>query len=146
LLLGGTLAYTRFANSVLHEAAEYTTEFSDKNFSIEVRRTFVAAAATEYSLKILFKGKPLLLRTDEILPSEDITLAKIPDVEIGDNEVFVKANMKQPFPSFAALNIRIKENGITISESTFTSVTGSSLLYGVVVFHVRSEREDAHAH
>lgn len=94
-----------------------------------------------HSLKITFNGEPVYLSNSELPPDEALTIPPLNNVEVGLNEVFLSANIQPPVPSLAAVQLRIKQADRIIAESTFTSVPGSTLVYGVVVFEVKSKEE-----
>ena len=154
LLMGGVLAYTRFAASIRPVAAAYQTELATEPYSVEIRRTFIAAPIQDpagsidirpeteslsqtavAALQVHFKGVSILHRSDEIRQVEPLVIPLLEGVEIGDNELFISANQQLPNDvTFAALHVRVRQGAVTIAESTFTSVSGSPLIYGVLVF------------
>ncbi len=167
LLLGGVFAYTRFAASIQPVATTYQTELATEPYSVEIRRTFIAAPLQDpvgsidvrpeteslsqtsvAALQVHFKGVPILHRSDEIQQEEPIVIPLLEGVEIGDNELFISANQKLPNDvTFAALQVRVLQGAVTIAESTFTSVRGSPLIYGVLVFSATPPPEhDVHTH
>jgi hypothetical protein len=153
--LGGTFLYTRFANSVKQEAQPYHVELADETFSLELTRTFTATPANEAQLAavplesdseldsaailVLLKGVPILIKLGEVPAGEKLVLDKIPDVELGLNEIFVKARLLPPQPGeLAAMQIRILNRGHVLAESVFTGYPDSPLIYGTLTFEATS--------
>jgi len=153
-LLGGTLAYTRFAASVHREAVDYDVKLVDAVYTLEIRRSFIASADTDPdpiwgeesrpALDVRFKGQSLLVRESKVPVDEEIRIDSIPGVEVGANEIFVSANRESSSAEFAALQVVVKLGGSMIAEETFSSSLGSSLIYGTLEFEgVSNEPEEA---
>ncbi len=136
-LLGGTFAYTKFADSVRHAAVEYNVDFARQEYSVEIRRTFAAAPDPifrEASVKVKFKGETILSVTDEIPAAETIEIRPLVGVEVGENELFISVNRQSADESLAVVQVSVKEDDIPVAEFTLASVPGLPVVSGSVVF------------
>jgi hypothetical protein len=150
-LLGGTYAYTKFASRTSGQAPPFQVDLSDARYSLEVIRTFTAipnekssvdAAADPVAPKlgpesicVFFKGKSLMTSNSKVPQSERVVVESIPDVEVGANEVFVRAHVQPPKAGeLAAMQASVMVNGRTLVTSTFAGVPGSPWIYGTIVF------------
>ncbi len=145
MLLGGTYAYTRFVASIESQHEAYQVSLSDQQFTLELTRTFTAVPGSEggtefpdtgpESIRVLFKGQPILVRESEVPASETLYVESIPEVELGVNELFVFARLNPPEQGgLAAMQVRVHAANRLIAESTFTSRPGSDIVYGTLVF------------
>jgi hypothetical protein len=156
--LGGTYVYTKFASSVVQQRRPYQVELATDVFSLELTRTFTAipldsdpiskslgqssSEMDSAAILVLLKGEPILIKLSEVAANESVVLEKIPGVEIGQNEIFVKARLRPPAAGeLAAMQVRILAHGRIIAESVFTSYPGSPWVYGTVSWEVTSVSE-----
>jgi hypothetical protein len=150
-LLVGTYAYTQFASKTIGQAQSYQVDFSEAKYSLEVTRTFTAIpnekssdnAASDpvapklgpESICVLFKGKSLMASNSRVLQSERLIVESISDVEVGANELFVRAHLQPPKAGeLAAMQVSVMVNGRTVATSIFAGVPGSPWIYGTIVF------------
>lgn len=161
--LGGTQLYTQFANSVHQQSRPYQAEITGERFSLELIRTFTAIPSDrgaidsstdrgrsdfeQASILILFKGEPIMFRQDEVAAAERLVVERIPNVEIGENEIFVKARVSPPaVGDLAAMQIRVLAENQIVAESVFTSYPGSPWVYGTVTFNAGSTSQTDNSH
>ena len=138
-LLGGTLAYTRFAASVRRTATEYRPTLAADHYSIVVRRTFAAAASPVSGLESLtlhFRGQSILSRTDDIAANERIEIDNLQGVEVGPNELYIAArpDRKMDQPTFAALEVSVLRDDRVIEKTMFSNSSGLPLIAGSILF------------
>ena len=148
-LIGGVFAYTQFADSVRREAIEYKVDFSRQQYSVEIRKTFVAAPDPIFatpSLKVKFKGDEILSRTDVIPATETIEIRPLEGVEVGDNELFISVNQELSEASLAVVMVTVKEDDIPVTETTITATPGLPVVSGSVLFQSTQLNRDDQDH
>jgi len=153
-IIGGTWWYTKFVNSIVLQPEDYRAQLSTLRYSIEVLRTFEALPATELaskmenisfelqptSLTVLFQGKVLLEDRSVLGAEQPVFIHEIPGMEIGENEIFVKAQLLPPSPhQLQALQIRVFQEDRQLSVATFSSHPGCTLIYGTVLIDTSDE-------
>lgn len=160
LLLSGIFVYTRFADRVRPERVDYVADFSEFRYSVRLNRTFDCAGNSEFglnsSLTILFKEATVLERTDAIKAAEPIQV-ELPGVEIGNNSIFVEAQLPSQLDAFAdpgfdsfstrshAMQIEVLREGNVIKEQTFWIEPGLNSVSGSVHFEIKeAPKETAH--
>jgi hypothetical protein len=152
VILGGTWWYTRFVNQLVPQPASYRPQLSTSRYSLEILRTFVAVPGSELeptstelqsldrespALTVFFKGNVLYQHTGRLDMEEPLAIQQIPGIEIGENEIFVKALLLPPQPmQLQALQVRLFREGRPLSETTVSGYPGSPLIYATVLFEV----------
>lgn len=150
-LLGGTYIYTNFASRTTAEAQPYQVNYSAAKYSLELIRTFtanprkrnpndsasssVAPTLGTESISVRFKGQSLLTRDSAVPQTEKLVVESIPGVEVGANEIFVRAHLEPPKTGeLVAMQAKVLVDGRIVSTSTFTGFPGSPWIYGTIVF------------
>ena len=136
-LLGGVYVYTKFADSVRVSAVEINIDFSDADWSVEIRKTFTAVPDPIFgsdSLKVLFKGETVYSRSDEVAANETVEIRPLEGVEVGENELFISANRESNGAALAVLQVTIKKNDNPVNETTISGKPGLPTVSGSVVF------------
>lgn len=148
-LLGGMFAYTQFADNVRRSAVEYKVDFSQQEYSVEIRKTFAAAPDPIFgadSMKVKFKGETLLSRSDTIPAAETIEIRPLEGVEVGENELFITVNRQSTEEALAVVLVTVKEDDILVAESTLTGVPGLPVVSGSILFEAAETSKDEHNH
>lgn len=150
-ILGGTWWYTQFVNRLVLQPASYRPQLSNARYSLEILRTFTAVPGTDLdslaedqtipaeaaALTVLFQGKVLYQHFHKLDVEEPLVIQEIPGIEIGENEIFVKAHLHPPQPrQLQALQVRLFREGRPLSETTVSGYPGSPLIYATVLFEV----------
>lgn len=148
-LLFGTYSYLSFANSVRREPVELQVDYSSGDFSVKIERTFDCAGdpifGTE-SLKVLFKGEKVFAKLESLPAGESVVVEDIRGVEVGENELFVSANMASATSGLGAIKVVVFRNDIPVAEKLITSEPGLTAVGGPIVFTIPGEKAEEHKH
>lgn len=115
-LLFGAHFYTKFADSVRRTPKQIEVEFDDAAWSIQIERTFACVPDPDYgvveSLVVQLKGVDIF-RSEKLIPaSENVRIESVDGIEVGDNEIFLQANLAklddQDFDAERTNAIRVK--------------------------------------
>ncbi|MFK7767514.1 MAG: hypothetical protein AB8B55_09865 [Mariniblastus sp.] len=141
-LLGGVYAYIEFAESLRQPATAFEVDYATGNYSASIERTFDCQ-----SLKVFFLGKPIIDKTGPVPADEKIEIDTIDELEIGQNEFYIRAFLDAAPTSLCALKVLIKRDGKIISESLLSNEPGLAEVSGPVVFKVLpAQSHDDHNH
>lgn len=155
-LMGGTWWYTSFVNRIVPKPGNFQVQLADATYSLEVLRTFDATpisntasvapdgedadSLSNGALLVLFKGE-VLIEIDDLIPaSQVIEIPLIPGMEVGKNELFIRARIEPPkAQEFHAMQVRVLKGNREITSSTFSSYPDCGLIYGTVLIEVPEE-------
>lgn len=138
LLIGGVFSYVRFADSVRRPMSAYKIDFSAGEYSLEIKQTcpLVADIFTESpALLVRFKNETLFESKSGLAADAVTVITPLPGVELGENELFIKAN-RPSGRGFDVIQVILKRDEIPIRETLLPSVPGLAELGGPVVFRV----------
>ena len=152
LLIGGTFAYTKFAESVRPEPLEIKENFAQQDYHIQIFRTFDSEGDPDFdvaSISVLFRGETIFESTEPIPATEVIEIKSLSNVVVEGNEVFVTANVKSNDDDWdsepkmqQAMRIVILEGESIIAENSFWLDPGNDSVAGTVSFKAQSHSED----
>ena len=91
------------------------------------------------ALKILFKGEKMLSKSGKLPADEEVTLKELDGVEIGENEIFVSANMAEPV-ALGVIKVTITRDDVVVAQELLTSEEGLLSVRGPVSFHVDEQK------
>lgn len=143
LLLGATWGYTHFADSVRREPVTIQAELDDADWRIKITRTFdfVPDPDAEIpSLHVQLKGQDVFKSSEKIPRDAELEIGELPEVEQGDNELFVAANLTTlddfdfDLDQNKALRVEIYRGGKRIKDQTIWSEPGVTAIEETVLF------------
>jgi len=139
-MIGGVYGYINFSHSVRRPPIEIEIDFAEGEYSVQIERTFECVADPilgPESLKVMFKGD-IVYANKEPIPNDELVIVRpLEQVELGENEIYVSANMPESANGFGVLKVVVKQNDRLIGEEMISSVPGLTSVGGPVVFTVK---------
>ena len=157
-LLGGTYFYTGFADSVRRPPVDLQVKMDESVWRVVIERTFECNPDPDLdvpSLTVQFKGQTLFSRVDSIPVAEVVEFAPIPNVEQGDNDLFIEANLASTsdfeFDSSElshALRVVVYRGSEIVKDQTHWLKRGDFSIFASVAFAAPlvEENHDNHEH
>ena len=146
--IGGTWAYTRFADSVRPEPIVIQAKMDDAVWRIVVTRTFDCVPDSENKIEALavrFKGEEVFSSNESIEISKEIEIKELPAVEQGQNEIYVVANLATlddydfDTEQTRALRVQLFRGYELLKEQTLWSELGATSIEESVLFEAPEE-------
>lgn len=138
-LLTGTYFYTRFADSVRREAVVWQPQFAAGNYSIEIGRTFDCVPDDLFeapAIEVVFRGQSIFSRNETVPADEPIRIENVPNVEEGENDFVVSANLMSAAGSLAAMRVRVFRDNAEIANRLVADSPDLSSISATVPFSV----------